>query len=293
MPKTKTTSAGLANCRVVAANMVDDIRCVLSCSVTPTLPLNYVKSTIRGRHTRISSAAAFSIFGTYGGDAVGCSMVTAQRNNMTVDATMRFIGYEGPNQTGDVAIDTGTWHPITAVPLGELFWGVNPLGIDVYRTFYGTKNTEPRWWERVDIGSWQIDISDVPNPDGFIDISRLWVGDNHFELAYNPSYGLQLSWDENTTVWETDGGSQRADARPAYRIMTFNVEGIPEKDRQRWFDILRYVGMRKDIFISVFPQGTPAQMRDYAMHGFFKGLPKTAYSHWERHTLNQITLREA
>jgi hypothetical protein len=275
--------------------MVDDIRCVLSCSVTPIQPLNYLKSTIRGRHTRIASAAPFSIFGTYTGTAVsvGSSMVTAQRNNLTIDATMRFIGYEGPNQTGGVAIDTGTWNPINAVPLGELFWGVTPLGADVYRTFYGTKNTDAKWWERVDIGSWQIDINDTTNPDGFIDISRLWVGDNHFELQYNPSYGLQLWWDENTTTWDTDGGSVRMDARPAYRNMTFNIEGILEKDRQRWFDIIRYVGMRKDIYINVFPEGTPAQKRDYAMHCFFKGLPKTAYSTYERHTLNQITLREA
>jgi hypothetical protein len=150
------------------------------------------------------------------------------------------------------------------------------------------------WFANTVVSSWKITIDNTTNADGYIDASRLVVGP-YFELAHNPVYGLKLGWKESTQIWETDGGSPRSDAGTPYRLMTFDVQGIPEADRKKWMDIVRYVGMRRDMLVAVMPNGAAAQRRDYAMNCIIQSLPDFNTMHVQGDTSNHstnMTLRE-
>lgn len=277
-----------ANMRLVAKNTVDDTRCVLTCSATPTLPLDNVKSRIRSRITRIPSASAFEVKATFGGDSVRIAQAAALWTNLDIDATWRLQGYSDAAWTTQV-IDSGTVSCIDATALGDLDFGVDPLGSNIFDPFYG-QNFALMWFAETVVASWKLTITNTTNAAGYIDISRLIVG-KYFEITYNPAYGLKLGWKEQTTLWETDGGSPRSDAGTPYRVMTFDLQLIPEADRQKWMDIIRYVGMRRDLFVAVMPEGSAAQRRDYAMNCIVQSMPDFA-TVFTDHDSTNITLRE-
>ncbi len=281
-----------AQMRIVAKNTVDDSRCVLSCSVGVTLPLDNLKSRVRGRITRIPSGAAFEVKATFGGDSVRIANAALLWTNLDIDATWRLQGYSDAAWSSQV-IDSGTLACIDATALGDLDFGIDPLGANIFDPFYG-QNFALMWFANTVVASWKITITNTTNAAGYIDASRLIVGP-YFELASNPVYGLGLQWADTTQIWETDGGGPFSDAGNMYRVMTFDLQGIPETDRKKWMDIVRYVGMRRDILVSLMPEGTAAQRRDYSMNCIITALPKFNTVHVQDDTSNHstsMTLRE-
>lgn len=278
----------MANLRIVAKNQVDHPSCVLSCTATPTLPLDNLKNYQRGRIARIPANPAFEIKGTYGGDGIYASMAALMRVNLEPAATWRFQGYSDAAWTNQV-VDTTTLTAIDSATLGDLDWGVEPLGSGIFDPFYGQK-WSLAWFARTLILSWKITITDTTNSEGVVDISRVWVGD-YFELAYNPSFGMRMGWKENSEQWETDGGGPHVDAAVPYRVLSFDLENIPEADRAKWMDLLRYCGMRRDVMVSVYPAGTGEQLRDYTLDALIAHMPDMTTVALGRDTTN-ITLRE-
>lgn len=261
----------MSNLRLVAKNEIDHPSCILTCSVTPTLALDNLKNMVRGRIFRAPASPAFDIKGTYGGSGVYASMVSLIRTNLEPSATWRFRGYSTADWTGTPAIDTTTLVAIDSTDLGDLDFGVEPLGSGIFDPFYGQKMTLA-WFARTLILSWTLTITDTGNSSGFVDASRLWLGD-YYELANNPSYGAKVAWREATQQWETDGGSIRSDAGVPYRTLSLDLGYVVEADRAQLFDTFRYCGMRKDIFVCPYPSGTAAQVRDYTMNGVLQVLP--------------------
>lgn len=259
-----------ANMRLVAKNTVDDSRCVLTSSVAATLTLENLKKRARGKITRINSATSFEIKATFGGDSVRIAQAAALWTNLDIDATWRLQGYSDAAWSTEV-VDSGTVSCIDATQLGDLDFGVDPIGANIFDPFYG-QNFALLWVTETVVASWKLTISNTTNADGYIDISRLIVG-KYFEVAYNPVYGLKLGWKEATQVWETDGGTPHSDAGTPYRVLTFDIQLIPEADRQKWMDIIRYIGMRRDVFVAVMPEGSAAQRRDYAMNCIVQAMP--------------------
>lgn len=283
-----------ANARVVYKNAVDDSRCTLSCSVAVQLALSYVQSYSR-RPFRASSSAAFKIKGTYGGAAVRASMVSALRTNLTSDSTWRFRAYSTVDWTGTAVVDTGIVYPIEALSLEELDFGVDPLGEDIWRSFYGQKNAVAWFTEGSTIFlSWEIDIVDTGNPDGYVDIMRLFVG-NHFELTINPEYGVQWGWEEGSKLWDTQGGGVRADVSDPWRVGKLDLLHMQEADRARWMDVTRYCGVgRRDFFFSLYPTDANSKLtRDYYGNFIFlPPLPKLTTTMLDRYS-STLNVREA
>lgn len=259
-----------ANMRLVAKNTVDDSRCVLTSSVAATITLENLKKRARGKITRIPSGASFEIKATFGGDSVRIAMAALLWTNFDIDATWRLQGYSDAAWSTQV-VDSGTVACIDATALGDLDFGVDPLGANIFDPFYGQNFAKVYVAETV-VASWKLTISNTTNGDGYIDASRLIVG-KYLEVAHNPVYGLKLGWKEATQVWETDGGTPHSDAGTPYRVLTFDIQLIPEADRQKWMDIIRYIGMRRDVFIDVMPEGTAAQRRDYAGNFIVQAMP--------------------
>jgi hypothetical protein len=262
----------MSNLRIAAKNLIDS-GCTLSCSVAVTLPLNNLKNQVHGRIARIPASPAFDIKGTHTA-AIYASMCGITWTNLSSAATWRFQGYSDAAWSSQV-VDSTT---LPALASSSIF---NP--------FYGQKQCEMSF-TRTQIQSSKITITDTANSDGHIDASRLWVADD-FELAHNPVYGMKIGWKEETSIWTTDGGSPRSDAGVPYRQLTFDLDSIPEADRLIWMDILRYCGMRNDVFVRVYPTGTAEQKRDYTINGLISSMPDLTTVGLGRDSTN-ITIRE-
>lgn len=70
--------------------------------------------------------------------------------------------------------------------------------------------------ERVNARYWRIDLDDVGNTAGFIEIGRAFFADA-WQPVYNLSTGVELGWNSRTTVEEAAGGAEYFDRRQPYR----------------------------------------------------------------------------
>lgn len=108
-----------------------------------------------------------------------------------------------------------------------------------------------------------IDIGTSSGQNTF-DIGRLIIGP-YFEVTYNFSYGHSLEWSENTKQYRTESGSLRSDFSSPYRKFDFSLNTINESDRAELQDSLRLVGLRRDFFLSMFPDcGDITKEKDYS-----------------------------
>lgn len=74
---------------------------------------------------------------------------------------------------------------------------------------------------------WQIEFNDVSNPDGYIEIGRLFVG-NSFEPETNASFGWNLAYEDASIIEEALGGAEYYDYRPKYRVARFGLNWLSD-----------------------------------------------------------------
>lgn len=88
--------------------------------------------------------------------------------------------------------------------------------------------------------------------DRDVEIGRLIVG-KHIEPTYTISYGHNIEWIENTKQFRKNGNTLRSNIATPSRKLTFDLKTINETDRILLQKAFRHVGLRKDLFISLFP----------------------------------------
>ncbi len=280
-----------SNCRITALNAVDHIACVLSSTVAPTtlFPLSHLQNQKRGRFTRIPSAVAFSIKGTYGGMGVRVNMVSGIRVTIQPAGTYQFIGYSDENWTNEV-YNSGAIIAIPSDTLGEVDFGVTALGSGLFDPFFGQKMfthyfVDPVTGADMDpilILSWKLIITDTGNTDGWIDMSRRFIGAYH-ELYYNPQYGAKLTWQINSKKRRMRGGSLGYNRGIPFRELSLDFKFMPDADAAMLTMISRYLGDCGDMHLSFFPKDADgAKTRDYAMQCVFSKLPSIETAAWQQ-----------
>lgn len=277
----------MSNLRICGANAVDDERCVLACSVADVLDVENLQNRQRGKILRVAAGSGITVTGTYGGEAVRASFMSMLRHNMTSDGTFRWQGYSDAAWTTQV-IDTGTRDAVPTALLGELDFGIDELGYNIFSPTYRAKRSTV-FFDDADMAafstevilSWKLTLTDPDNPSLFIDLSRLWVGD-YFELDDNPVYGAAMGWIDESSSWRTDAGGHRTDAALPYRGGKFDAQYLPETDRARWMELSEFCGAgRRSFFCSWFPDNAvPKLTRDHEGEFVFKN-PLPQLSHTE------------
>ncbi len=286
----------MKNLRIAAKNHVDDLRCVLSGSGTPIFPLANLQNYKRGRFLRFDAAdSPFDIKGTYGGESVRATVASIIRHTGEPDGSWRYRGYSDAAWTTLVQ-DSGELPLVDSATLGYLDFGIAPLGSSLWDSFYGQKIAQAwndEWITNTSeiIGSWKLTIDDPTNTESVVDLSRLWIA-KYFEFSSNPNYGSKIGWRESSQQWETDGGSMHVDGGPSSRLLQLDLQYFPEATRLQLMDILRYVGLRRDIFLSLRPDGTGEEKRDFTMNALLQSMPDLTFAEFGLHSTN-ITFREA
>lgn len=264
--------------RMIFNNVGDVAAIAASPAMVTTLPVSNLQTESREDVARTTSTATQSVTLTWSTAQLftGCVLY---RGNFTTAATWRVQIYD-TSAMGSLLYDSGVQNLNPAKTLGDLDWGSDPLGVSL---FTGWGFTYSRlYFTQVTAAYAVITLTDVANPDGYMQASRLFMG-TYIEPTYMPVQGAFLQWQETTKLARTDGGTLRSEPGANYRKLTVQGKFLPEKDRIALSNLMRTNGMRNDIFIDPFPTQYNALARDWAMQGKLVALDPMAIPTYGAH----------
>lgn len=276
----------MPNLRIIADNLSDSATLSVSPAVVATLPVTNLQLSLRAKVMRTTSTADQQIKGTWTAAQV-LSGACLWRHNLTSAATWKLELFSDAAWTTKV-YDSGDVLANPGKALGDLIWGVDPLGVNVF-TGWG-KAFSVMWFASIVAQSWRITIMDSANPAGYLEIGRLFLG-LALEPTYNMSYGVALEWVDDSTQSRTDGGSLRSDAAEVYRRLTIRLDWLTDSDRPKWLDITRTAGKRKDVFLSGYPTSGGQLERDHACAGKLTAGAPVKHPQYGTHSI-ELTLEE-
>ncbi|OHE77797.1 MAG: hypothetical protein A3F67_08135 [Verrucomicrobia bacterium RIFCSPHIGHO2_12_FULL_41_10] len=117
------------------------------------------------------------------------------------------------------------------------------------------------------IRSCTIDLVDTNNTAGFIDCSRIVIG-NYWQTTYSVENGIQLLSLDDSIVTRTNGGESVTDIGFIYDKLSFNFALLPAADKSELAKITRNVGTNKNFFMSLLPgEVTSSEEQDFMIYG--------------------------
>jgi hypothetical protein len=249
------------NARFVAENWVDICELTVSPDIVATTPVTNLQSSSRGKVMRTSNLEEQIISGTSETPAtLNCCVI--YNTTLSGSTTIRLQLYRNEDWT-NLQYDSDVIQPFDIVPLGELEFGVTPLGSNVFDGW--SSPFVQIWFDDVYARSFTLTITNDGNPNGYWDASRLVMGP-----AIIPEHNIESfkrGWKENIKQTRTGGGSLRTDITPegTFRSMTFDLGRLEAEDTNTFLEMQRYLGARKDFYVSVFPEQGGVNERNHAM----------------------------
>lgn len=235
--------------RVVYENLVDILKALTTNSSQGLLSAANMKTELKSEVWR-SAGTTDQIVITWNAPQL-INMAALIFTNLSATATLRARGYT--LETDSVPVfDTGTKTACAYAPLGNLNWGSAPLGVNAFR--FGGISHGRIYFGNANIAKLVLDVVDVNNPNGYIDVARLLVG-QYWEPETMPEWGAELIYKFYTQHEETQSGDMRTERRPRRRGMNFNLAWIMNTtDQLAMHELFLAGGMDAPIFISLFPE---------------------------------------
>ncbi len=158
--------------------------------------------------------------------------------------------------TGTLIFDSGAVLAAPYQPLGLWSWGSLPLGVNSYSYGGGTYG---RVWlpdnQQLACTSILIEILDVTNISGYIELSRLVIG-AYWSPKFNTSFGLSTNTKDLSTHQRSESGDLVTNRGTRHNSMSFDLKWLTPIDRLEFTRILKGNGLPKPLFISLFPDSS-------------------------------------
>jgi len=226
-----------------------------------TLPLTNLKKPQLGivaRSTDLLAAStqfAINLTGIY-----NIRVLALCNHNLSLAATVKVTAYSdaaystlvydsGFVSVWDYAFSTGWggWNDTT--PGGTLphQYTVNNNRIDT-RNYFTWSYAHVMRTTKVEARYWKVEIQDVSNTDGYVQIGRIFIG-NAWEPTYNFDFGQSVGWENETTVKYALNGSPYFDNKRPTRAARFTLSHLSQQEAmQTVYSIFGYHGLDKEIF---------------------------------------------
>lgn len=108
--------------------------------------------------------------------------------------------------------------------------------------------------EAVQARYWRVDIIDPANPDGFIDIGRVFIGDVFLNPTVNYSYGATLGYEDATTVQTALSGAEFFDPREPLRVARFQLAHLSHYEAfTQALELTRRAGTWREVLLILDP----------------------------------------
>jgi hypothetical protein len=137
-----------------------------------------------------------------------------------------------------------------------------------------------------------IEIVDPYNTDKFVEISRLIIG-NYWSPIFNTSYGLYTQLVDTSDYTRTESGDVVLTAGIIYNTMSFDLTYMVQRDRVSLNSLVRVVGKRKPIFVSLFPDNSDDVGKEqiYQIYGRLSQLNNMEHTTFETYS-SKLELEE-
>lgn len=123
---------------------------------------------------------------------------------------------------------------------------------------YGGGSSARMWFAKQQTTKLVIDISDTNNLQGYVESSRLIVGDYWEPKGVGAEAGASVSIQETSKHFRTDAGNTITDIGIRFKKQSVSMPSLEGNDRHFLWDILNGNGMATPIFISLYPESTDA-----------------------------------
>ncbi len=248
------------NLRIIYDNVMDSA--TLSASSTAgALPVTNLQRDQKGYVWRSTSTTA-TITATWTTSQT-LSGIVLPFCNLTSSATIRVRLFTNTTDTSPVR-DTGIVSTAAYAP-GDIWGGSPQTGVNAYS--FGGGTYARCWFASTVARKVEITLSNPGNPSGYLEASRL-VGGLHWAPQYNTSFGLSVGYGDTSTQVRTEAGNLITVINPIHRTLNFDLQYLTDADRVRMLSILRGNGLRKPLFVSVFPEDADVtKEQSYQIYG--------------------------
>lgn len=239
-------------------NYTDRADCTLSGgSWATTLPLNNLKNRVIQRRARTTDTQLTSTqFSITLDDPKPVLCLALAGHNLTAQATIKIKVYDNPLKE-TLLYESGE----------ELGWAYifdsNDLEWEYDNFWFGTLTNEQRkdftplfthFFLGVDFVPIAkhiiVEINDVDNPDGYVEIGRLFFSDV-WQPTRNASLGLAFKHNTSTEVETSLSDTEYFDVRKVRRSVSFELDRIPNADAfGRMFALQRLLGINGEILFA-------------------------------------------
>lgn len=271
--------------RILAFNAADTATASAT-TANSSYPASNLQTASRDEEFRTTSAAAAREIKLTWASNQTVNVVAVCRWNLSISASLIYGLFSDTAWTTGLE-NSGSVNPFDAADFGTLATFATDAHI---RTL---KNSV--WYPastHTTVKSLKIQIDDTGNPDGYIAATRIFVG-AYLPFSRDAAYGLTLDWTEGTEQVRMDSGALRSVAvQPPYRRIRAQNRYVAAADRLLWSDAYRYDGLRRDLWVDIYPSDTTHLGVDH--RGQFKFTSTAGISHdLPAHWSTSYTLEEA
>lgn len=260
----------MPNLRVCYDNAMDRYTAITATTTAGGLAAANMATEGKGTVWRSTAITTQSIVVTWTNPET-VAMVAMPWTNLTSSATMRIRGYSDTAGT-TLVLDTGTSVACRYVPpaLRGLPSGANSFA-------YGGGAAAVRYFTATPIRRMVIDITDTANTLGYIEVSRLVIG-NYWEPAVQADRGAQVIMEDDSTHERTESGDLKTDRTTRHKRMTLNLSMMKVTDRDALWEIMRGGGKAQPVWLSMMPASTDVREEwQFQIYGKLSELSAISY----------------
>jgi hypothetical protein len=237
----------MANLRVIYDNAAD--RATLSTSATAAnLDATKLVTDIKSDVCR-STTTSLTITATWTSPETISAAVLAF-TNCTDNATITVSAY---TLTGD---STPVYSTTVVASRGGL---VANRGVNNFA--YGGGIYARCWFDApVSITKLVITLTDTNNPQGYVEVGRLILGNHWAPVVGVEQSNTALAVNDTSEQTRTYSGDMHITVKPRFRKQTLSMPSLDKNDRVFLWNILWNNSMVKPVFISLFPNNTDQQL---------------------------------
>jgi hypothetical protein len=265
----------MAHLRFAETNLLEPGSLAASPALVATLPEANLLDPRRAYVARTTGLATQTFTGDFSANTT-LSFAVLWAHNLTDAATWRLRIYPAITQGGTALYDS-TASATHAAGLFDRWPAGRRFSVD-----YFTQLTTAR--------SWQIDITDAANPDGYMDFGELFFGD-YTELGFNFDWAPELLEGDGSAYQRSRGGSGYRNnvAVVPWREIKLSLSHLSAAEAQAWGDISRN---NSRFWVDMYPDNSdPVLARDHAMIAQLKTRQPRSRQRTLRHRL-KATLAE-
>lgn len=246
---TKNTKLG------ILYNNVADIATFSTDSISiDNFPITNVQNDLKHKLWRVpGNTVSFNMTWSVGQTL---SAIIFPISNLNSSSIVRIRTYADEAGTSIIS-DTGNQQPVLSTQ--------SSVGINTHA--YSSNSIARIFISKVsNIKHCKVDITDS-TPQGYIEISRVVCGDL-WNPVYGTSYGLSSTFLSDSRHSRTEAGNIYTDRKNMYKSISFDLNYLTVEDRQSLLKLINVSGIRKPIFVSIFPNSDdPIKEEAYQIYG--------------------------